>query len=59
MKAGHSHDRFPPTHWSVVQAAAGGADDSQAGAAWDELCRAYWFPIYAFLRRRGHDPHEA
>lgn len=42
-----------------MQAAAGGADDSQAGAAWDELCRAYWFPIYAFLRRRGHDPHEA
>lgn len=39
--------------------AAGGATDTAARAALDELCRLYWFPIYAFARRRGHDEHTA
>jgi RNA polymerase sigma-70 factor (ECF subfamily) len=31
----------------------------QARAALDELCRAYWYPIYAFIRRKGNDPERA
>jgi RNA polymerase sigma factor (sigma-70 family) len=31
----------------------------EARAALAELCRAYWYPIYAFIRRKGHDPDEA
>jgi DNA-directed RNA polymerase specialized sigma24 family protein len=46
--AGH----FVTTHWSVVQA-AGSKDSSTAQAALETLCRAYWFPIYAEIRRRG------
>jgi DNA-directed RNA polymerase specialized sigma24 family protein len=49
---------FPTTHWSRV-ARAGGLDDSQGRADLAELCRAYWFPVYAYIRRRGHDPASA
>jgi DNA-directed RNA polymerase specialized sigma24 family protein len=50
--------RFAETHWSVVATAA----ESQApggAAALEQLCRDYWYPLYAFLRRRGHSPEEA
>lgn len=49
---------FATTHWSVVLRAGQGAD---ARAAWalEQLCRTYWYPIYAFIRRQGSDPHEA
>ena len=49
---------FGRTHWSVV-AAAGGEDSSCAQAALEKLCRNYWLPIYAFVRRQGHSPHDA
>jgi RNA polymerase sigma-70 factor (ECF subfamily) len=50
--------RFHTTHWSLV--ARAGSDRSQeANAALDELCRAYWRPIYAEIRRRGHAPVDA
>jgi RNA polymerase sigma factor (sigma-70 family) len=49
---------FPNTHWSVVLA-AGHPDSPQAGAALEQLCRAYWYPLYAFARRLGHDVPEA
>jgi len=51
---------FATTRWSVVLAAAetGGAS-GDAGTALAELCRLYWFPLYAFVRRRGHSPHDA
>ncbi|MFN0244043.1 MAG: RNA polymerase sigma factor [Planctomycetota bacterium] len=42
------------TRWSVVLAA--GADSAGALAA---LCESYWYPLYAFLRRSGHDADEA
>lgn len=51
-----THARFQETHWSVVLAAA---DPRQAGAALETLCRTYWYPIYAFLRRQGRGPEEA
>jgi RNA polymerase sigma-70 factor (ECF subfamily) len=50
---------FSPTHWSVVLAAAGGADSTRARDALEKLCRNYWPPIYAFVRRQGHNPHDA
>ena len=49
---------FPTTHWSrVAHAADPAAPEAQAALA--ELCAAYWYPIYAFIRRKGHDPDEA
>jgi RNA polymerase sigma factor (sigma-70 family) len=50
---------FTPTHWSVVLAAAGRADSTHARDALERLCRNYWLPIYAFVRRQGHSPHDA
>jgi DNA-directed RNA polymerase specialized sigma24 family protein len=50
--------RFPTTRWSRV-AAAGGPNDASARVALEGLCRDYWFPLYAFARRRGQSPHEA
>ncbi len=50
--------RFPTTHWSRVNA-AGTLADPVARKALEGLCRDYWFPLYAFIRRRGHSPEEA
>jgi len=50
---------FTPTHWSVVLAAAGRTDSTHARDALEKLCRNYWVPIYAFIRRQGHNPHDA
>jgi RNA polymerase sigma-70 factor (ECF subfamily) len=58
MFEGHPATRFPTTHWSRI-AHAGGQVDAKARAALEELCRDYWFPLYAFARRRGSSPHEA
>ena len=46
---------FATTHWSVVLAAG---HDSAPGAAeaMETLCRAYWYPLYCFVRRQGHSP---
>lgn len=45
---------FATTHWSVVLA-AGDATSPEAAAALEELCRGYWFPLYAYARRAGQD----
>lgn len=51
-------DRFASTHWSVVLRA--GRDSSpESEAALEKLCRAYWLPLYAFIRRQGRTPEEA
>lgn len=49
---------FATTHWSVVLE-AGQGDCPAATAALERLCRAYWFPLYAHVRRRGYDPGDA
>lgn len=51
-------ERFASTHWSVVLAAARTASP-EAEAAMENLCITYWYPLYAYLRRSGHAPHEA
>lgn len=58
MPVPNSAASFPTTHWSVVLNAGDGAAPAN-GRALEELCRAYWCPLYAFLRRRGHSPHDA
>jgi RNA polymerase sigma-70 factor (ECF subfamily) len=55
---GASSDLFAPTRWSVVLA-AGQRHASQSDAALEELCRVYWFPLYAYGRRRGHTREDA
>jgi RNA polymerase sigma factor (sigma-70 family) len=50
--------RFATTRWSLVLTAAGG-ESSRSRQALGELCEAYWYPLYAFIRRRGHTPEQA
>jgi len=50
--------RFRTTRWSAILVAAESRmPGSQAALA--ELCRLYWYPLYAFVRRRGYGPHDA
>jgi RNA polymerase sigma-70 factor (ECF subfamily) len=49
---------FVTTHWSVILRAAGGSAPD-AHEALSELCRSYWYPLYAFVRRQGHPPPDA
>jgi RNA polymerase sigma-70 factor (ECF subfamily) len=48
---------FPSTHWSVVLAA--GAASRGADDALEQVCRKYWRPLYAYVRRCGHRPEDA
>ena len=48
---------FTTTHWSVVLEAQG--ESPAAQEALEKLCRTYWRPIFAFLRRQGLRPDEA
>ncbi|MEO8426861.1 MAG: ECF-type sigma factor [Verrucomicrobiota bacterium] len=49
---------FATTHWSVVTAARE-ANSPEAAAALARLCHDYWYPLYAYVRRRGHEPQDA
>ena len=51
-------DIFATTHWTVVLA-AGKKSSPEAQRALEELCRTYWFPLYAYVRRRGHTKENA
>jgi RNA polymerase sigma factor (sigma-70 family) len=50
------HD-FNTTHWSVVLAVRG--ESAEAQVALEKLCKVYWYPLYAFVRRQGHSPEDA
>ena len=51
---------FATTHWSLVVAAKPDeASETRARKALAELCRAYWYPLYAFVRYRGYSPDDA
>jgi RNA polymerase sigma-70 factor (ECF subfamily) len=49
---------FNTTHWSVVVTATHG-DDERARAALTRLCQTYWYPLYAYVRRKGQSAHDA
>lgn len=49
---------FVTTHWSVVLSARE-KESPQAYEALEKLCRAYWYPLYAYVRRRGRSPEDA
>ena len=51
--------RFATTRWSMVLAAGGGAPSEQADRALADLCAGYWYPLYAYVRRRGYDAEDA
>ena len=51
-------DIFATTQWMVVLA-AGQVHTPQSDQALEELCRSYWFPLYAYVRRRGHNKEDA
>ena len=55
---GSDEAHFATTHWSVVLR-AGRPRPSDAQEALARLCRDYWYPLYAYVRRRGHSPEEA
>ena len=49
---------FAPTRWTVVLTAAH-SDTTHARAALAQLCEAYWYPLYAYVRRKGYSPPDA
>jgi RNA polymerase sigma-70 factor (ECF subfamily) len=49
---------FVTTHWSVV-VSAGQSDSTRAQTALAGLCETYWYPLYAYVRRRGYSPEDA
>jgi RNA polymerase sigma-70 factor (ECF subfamily) len=50
--------QFAATSWTNVIAAQQ-SGSPEAAAALEKLCRSYWYPLYAYLRRKGNDPHRA
>ena len=49
---------FTTTHWSVVLS-AGHNSSPGAQEALEKLCRTYWYPLYAYVRRQGNSPEDA
>ena len=64
MMNGHTMDtlpgpsQFPATRWSLV-VAAGDPHRKEARSALVSLCESYWYPLYAYLRRRGYSSDQA
>ena len=56
---GFPPDLFEATRWSVVVAAADSGQGSDCQLALSELCQTYWFPVYAYLRRKGYGKPQA
>ncbi|MBX3747114.1 MAG: sigma-70 family RNA polymerase sigma factor [Verrucomicrobiae bacterium] len=56
---GDASPAFATTHWSVVLAARELGDAEQAHTALCRLCEDYWYPLYAYVRRRGHAHEDA
>ncbi|MBC8872958.1 MAG: sigma-70 family RNA polymerase sigma factor [Planctomycetes bacterium] len=60
MRDSSGPQEFATTHWSLVVAAKPGeASQTDARKALEELCRAYWYPLYAFVRNRGYSSNDA
>lgn len=58
MKVNDGQRFFQTTRWSVVQRAAD-PQHPEAQEALSAICEAYWYPLYAYVRRSGHGPHDA
>ena len=50
--------QFPHTRWSMWHQAVN-LDGEQAASALEQICTAYWYPLYAFARRKGQSPEDA
>lgn len=55
---GRTNRWFPPTHWTQVMAARQ-EGSAEAADALEHLCSTYWYPIYAYIRRKGHSDEDA
>jgi DNA-directed RNA polymerase specialized sigma24 family protein len=53
-----SRSRFATTSWTLIRAAASDSG-TQSHPALATVCQIYWHPVYAFIRRNGHDPDRA
>ncbi|HLH56682.1 MAG TPA: sigma factor [Verrucomicrobiae bacterium] len=49
---------FATTHWSVVLTAKE-TESPRSREALEKLCAGYWYPLYAYVRRKGYAPHDA
>ena len=49
---------FPATRWSMIAGLVEGSEEAKQRAL-EDLCQAYWFPLYAFVRHQKDSPHEA
>lgn len=56
--ARHRDTPFPATRWTLVRRAQAGVE-TEAHAALEEICRSYWYPLYAYARRYGFGPEDA
>ncbi len=54
----HLEACFATTRWSVVLS-AGDKNSPHSAEGLEELCRVYWYPLYAFVRRNGYSPPDA
>jgi RNA polymerase sigma factor (sigma-70 family) len=50
---------FNTTHWTIVLACGDESDSERANEALASLFQTYWYPLYAYVRRRGYDEHDA
>ncbi len=57
-ESGRPRDYFATTHWTLVLQ-AGDSESTQARAALAQLCQTYWYPLYAYVRRRGYAVEDA
>ncbi|HWB02894.1 MAG TPA: sigma factor [Verrucomicrobiales bacterium] len=53
-----SKDAFAPTRWSLIATLQSG-ETVRVQEALETLCHAYWYPLYAYIRRAGHSPEDA
>ncbi|MEM7147946.1 MAG: sigma-70 family RNA polymerase sigma factor [Verrucomicrobiota bacterium] len=59
METQDGNHAFLTTRWTMVLDAQNDAQRTIAGEALHELCKAYWYPLYAFARRKGLSSHDA
>jgi RNA polymerase sigma-70 factor (ECF subfamily) len=58
VSSGEGQRIFPNTRWSQVLAARQ-PQSPESASALEAICRAYWYPLYAYVRRSGQSPHDA